>query len=379
MTAGTERLRVMVAMSGGVDSSVAAARCVAAGHDVVGVTLRLWGGESDSGCCSVSDVEDARRVAQQLGIDHHVFNLGDEFTRLVVEPYVADHAAGRTPNPCIECNRHLKFDRLLSRARALGFDAVATGHHARVVTDAGGVRRVGRGADTAKDQSYVLHMLDQSALSMVLLPVGELTKEAVRREAADLGLRTATKPDSQDVCFITSTGGRQAFLERRLELHPGAVVDLSGNEIGSVTAVELVTLGQRRGLGRSGSGEYHYAVDVDVAARRVTVGPAEALLTRCIAVGDVAWSAEPMWGEVLVQASAHGDPFAATVMAVDDATSVVTPHDPVRRIAPGQSVVFYVEDADAGEVVVGGGVACSPPAQPGVSSAPSDVATIGAV
>ncbi len=193
------RRRVMVAMSGGVDSSVAAALCVEAGHDVVGVTLRLWGGESDSGCCSVSDVEDARRVAHQLDIDHHVFNLADDFARHVVGPYVAAHAEGRTPNPCIECNRHLKFDRLLSRATALGFDAVATGHHARVVTDAGGVRRVARGADAAKDQSYVLYMLRADALGRVALPVGAMTKDEVRQHARRLGLATASKPDSQDV------------------------------------------------------------------------------------------------------------------------------------------------------------------------------------
>ena len=153
-------MRVLAAMSGGVDSSVATARLLDEGHEVVGVTLKLWGGESDSGCCSVSDVDDARRVADHLGVEHHVFAFADDFTRHVVDPYVADHAAGRTPNPCIECNRHLKFDRLLRRAVALGFDAVATGHHARIATRPDGTRRVARGVDAGKDQSYVLHMLD---------------------------------------------------------------------------------------------------------------------------------------------------------------------------------------------------------------------------
>ena len=186
---------------------------------MTGVTLRLWGGESDSGCCSVSDVDDARRVADHLGLDHHVFNFGPDFERHVVEPYVRDHRAGRTPNPCIECNRHLKFDRLLRRADQLGFDAVATGHHARIAGRAGRLR-VARGADPGKDQSYVLHMLDQATLARTLFPIGGLTKDRVRAMAAELGLRTAAKPDSQDVCFITSAEGRAAFLGRRTAAHP---------------------------------------------------------------------------------------------------------------------------------------------------------------
>ncbi len=244
-------MRVLVAMSGGVDSSVAASLLQDAGHEVVGATMKLWGGHSDSGCCSVADVEDARRVAQQLGIAHHVFNFTDDFDRHVVEPYVAAHAAGRTPNPCVECNRHLKFDRFLRRAVQLGFDAVATGHHARVAVS-GGRCRLLRGADPAKDQSYVLYMLSQPELSRMLLPVGEMTKAAVRHRATELGLRTAAKPDSQDVCFITRAAGREAFLGDRIPLHPGRLVDRSsGDEIGQVAAVELVTVGQRRGIGDS--------------------------------------------------------------------------------------------------------------------------------
>ena len=176
-------MKVLVAMSGGVDSSVAAAELQAAGHEVVGVTMRLWGGESDTGCCSVSDVDDARRVAQQLGIDHLVFNFSDDFNEHVVAPYVQAHVDGLTPNPCIECNRHLKFDRLSERARLLGFDAVATGHHARIERDDEGVMRLARGADDAKDQSYVVHMLDQAELAYTMFPVGHLTKAQVRERA----------------------------------------------------------------------------------------------------------------------------------------------------------------------------------------------------
>ena len=231
---------VLVGMSGGVDSSVAAALLVEAGHEVVGVTLKLGGGDSDTGCCSVSDVDDARRVAQQLDIDHLVFNFTEDFDRHAVDPYVRAHVDGQTPNPCIECNRHLKFDRLSRRAEQLGFDAVATGHHARIV-DVDGVHRVARGADAAKDQSYVVHMLDQATLAATLFPVGTMTKAAVRSEAARLGLRTAGKADSQDVCFITKSG-RESFLGARIPLRAGRVVDPSGSVVGEVSAVAIHAL-----------------------------------------------------------------------------------------------------------------------------------------
>ncbi len=340
---------VLVAMSGGVDSSVAAALLVEQGHAVTGVTLKLWGGESDTGCCSVSDVDDARRVAQQLGIDHHVFNFGDDFDAHVVAPYLADHAAGRTPNPCIECNRHLKFDRLLRRADALGFDQVATGHHARIAKLPDGTRRLARGADAAKDQSYVLYVLGQRELARTSLPVGDLTKAEVRANATRLGLRTAAKPDSQDVCFITSTGGRGRFVAQRVPLHPAEVVDTGGATVGAVDAVELVTIGQRHGLGISGMSVPRYAVDVDVAARRVTVGTEADLLRDEVELERMVWAAGPVQGRVRVQCSAHGDARPATV-----AGSTVRFARPVRRIAPGQSVVLY-----EGDQVVGGGVAVS--------------------
>jgi tRNA-specific 2-thiouridylase len=366
-------MRVLVAMSGGVDSSVAAALLVEAGEVVVGATMKLWGGPSDTGCCSVSDVEDARRVAQQLGIPHHVFNFSGEFSRHVVDPYVADHAAGRTPNPCVECNRHLKFDRLLQRAGQLGFDAVATGHHARVAAQADGTWSLRRGNDPAKDQSYVLYMLGQDQLSRIRLPVGELTKAEVRARASALGLRTATKPDSQDVCFISRVGGREQFLGQRIGLRPGQVRDRSGATIGSVPAVELVTIGQRRGLGslrpvEPGVGEApaevdtgrahispvdgrRYVIDVDLARAAVTVGPLEALLVKEVPVRDPVWVADPPAPDQVldVQVSAHGRTARArwspegTVHLLDA---------PVRRVAPGQSVVLY-----RGDAVVGGGLA----------------------
>ena len=347
-------MRVMVAMSGGVDSSVAAALARDEGHEVVGVTLKLWGGESDSGCCSVADVDDARRVAQQLGIDHHVFGFADEFTRFVVEPYVADHAAGRTPNPCVECNRHLKFDRLLRRARALGFDAVATGHHARIVERPDGTRRVARGADRAKDQSYVLHVLDQARLARTMLPVGHLTKAEVRAHAAALGLRSAAKPDSQDVCFVAATRGRARFLGDRIPLHPGRVIERDGTQVGRVDAVEMVTIGQRSGLGVSGTGRRRYAVAVDVGARTVTVGDEPDLLVATQPLEGLTWVDGPVGGATVdAQCSAHGVARPATVVSRRrGGAAELRWVEPGRRVAPGQSVVLYERDE-----VVGGATA----------------------
>ncbi len=337
---------VMVAMSGGVDSSVAAALLLDAGHEVVGVTMKLWGGPSDNGCCAVSDVEDARRVADHLGIEHHTFNFGDDFERDVVGPYVADHAAGRTPNPCIECNRHLKFDRLFRRADALGFATIATGHHARIVDAAGGPR-LARGADPAKDQSYVLHVLGTPVLERLLLPVGTITKADVRRLAADLDLRTATKPESQDVCFITSEHGRKSFLGDRIALKPARVVDRSGVQVGAVDSIELVTIGQRKGLGMAGGTDPRYVIDVDPEAQVVTVGESHDRLVQHSPLESWEWVSDPIETMVEVQCSAHGAPAPAQIGA--GRVEWIEPH---RRIAPGQSVVAYVDD-----VVVGGGLA----------------------
>ncbi|MBX3284487.1 MAG: tRNA 2-thiouridine(34) synthase MnmA [Actinobacteria bacterium] len=349
---GVGPVRVLVMMSGGVDSSVAAALLVDEGHEVVGATLKLWGGESDSGCCSISDVDDARRVADHLGIDHHTFNFGDAFTEHVVAPYAADHAAGRTPNPCIECNRHIKFAAVDERARRLGFDAVATGHHARVVQLPDGTRRIARGADADKDQSYVLHVLDQDRLSRTLLPIGGLHKDQVRAHAAAAGLRTASKPDSQDVCFITKAQGRGSFLGDRIPLTPARVVDVAGTAVGHVAAVELVTLGQRKGLGLPGGTDPRYVVGIDRATATVTVGGPEDLLVAEQLVAGWAWSAGPESGDVAVQVSAHGRPKAARVVTDRDGGAVVRWAEPQRRVAAGQSVVAYVDD-----LVVGGGTA----------------------
>ncbi len=344
---------VMVAMSGGVDSTVAAALLVEAGHDVVGVTLKLWGGESDSGCCSVADVTDARRVAHQLGIEHLVFNFTDEFDSHVVEPYVDAHRSGRTPNPCIECNRHLKFDRLLRRADALGFDLVATGHHAQVVTDADGYFRVGRGFDGAKDQSYVLYMLGQDELRRLQFPVGDRNKDDVRALAAEAGLLTAAKADSQDVCFIEHrTGGRSAFLGTRIPLRPGRLQTADGDVVGHVPAAQLVTIGQRKGLNLGGHDDRRYVTAIDhnegeSGEAVITVGPWEDLLVDRTPLDDLVWSAEPVDGPVEVQCSAHGARRPGRIL-----NGAVHWDEPHPRVAAGQAVVAYRNDA-----VVGGGLA----------------------
>ncbi|MEO5975096.1 MAG: tRNA 2-thiouridine(34) synthase MnmA [Ilumatobacteraceae bacterium] len=358
-------MKVLVAMSGGVDSSVAAAELKASGHEVVGVTMRLWGGESDTGCCSVADVDDARRVAQQLGIDHLVFNFSDDFNTHVVDPYVKAHVDGFTPNPCIECNRHLKFDRLSERARLLGFDAIATGHHARIEHDHNGTLRLTRGHDDAKDQSYVVHMLDQAELKYTMFPVGHLTKAQVRDRALELGLRTATKPDSQDVCFISRAGGREAFLGKRIPFRSAQVVHEDGTPAGQVEALELVTIGQRKGLGLPGGGPKRYVVAVDTPNARVVIGEDSRLMCDSFAVHNIAWSDAgdaarlALVSDVLVQSSAHGQVYPATIEIVGDAKDAVRVEwsSPQRRIAPGQSVVFY--DA-TNRYVIGGGISSTP-------------------
>ena len=349
-------MRILVAMSGGVDSSVAAAILREQGHEIAGATLRLWGGPSDSGCCSVADVDDARRVAQQLDIDHFVFNFSDDFDTHVVNPYVAAHQQGRTPNPCVECNRHVKFDLFAARAERLGYDAIATGHHVRRVELADGRVAIGRGHDPQKDQSYVVHMIGQAVLAKCVFPVGDLTKTEVRARAKALGLRTADKPESMDVCFIAKTdGGRRVFLGSRIPLRSARIVDTSGREVGTTDAVELVTIGQRRGLGQLGVPEARYVVDVDVPGQTVTIGTPEELLVDALVldqfVDSIGVLTDNSGHELLAQTSAHGDPFPVSVRAHSDGSVAVTFTEPRRRVAPGQTVVLYRDD-----LVAAGGI-----------------------
>lgn len=344
---GGERLRVLVAMSGGVDSSVAAALMRDQGHDVTGVTLKLWGGESDSGCCSVSDVEDARRVAAQLDLPHYVFNFAEDFNANVVDPYVADYASGRTPNPCVECNRSLKWGRLLNRARSMGFEALVTGHHARITRDGSGRAELRRGEDPAKDQSYVLAVLGQEELAMTLLPVGEMTKADVRVHATRLGLRTAAKAESMDVCFITR-GGRNAFLDARVPAAPGPIVDGDGAVVGAHDGVRGFTVGQRRGLAVA-AGERRYVIDVDAATATVTLGDRRDLLRGGIALSRVTSTGASIADgtTVLAQVRAHGESHPA-VWHGDHIEWV----EPQPRVAPGQIVALYEGDRVLGSAIV---------------------------
>jgi tRNA-specific 2-thiouridylase len=353
-------MKVLVAMSGGVDSSVAAGLLIEQGHDVVGATLKLWGGASDSGCCSVADVDDARRVAQMLGIDHHVFNYTEEFERHVVAPFVAGHAAGQSPNPCIECNRHIKFDLLFERAARLGFDAVATGHHAQVV-QRDGQHFLVRGADDQKDQSYVLGYLNEEQLAVLLLPIGAMHKSQVRIEAGRLGLRTWDKPDSQDVCFIEASKGREVFLRSRIDVTSAIIVDrLTGEELGETPAAELMTVGQRRGVLPGRDGEKRYVSKVDLASRRVEVGRLEEILIDTINLDEpsLTFSHDTVANAtvVLAQWSAHGRPQLATLRHNENESRSwwLELHAPARPVAAGQSVVLY--RASEPEIVEGAAI-----------------------
>ncbi len=348
-------MRVLVAMSGGVDSSVAAALMVEEGHEVVGVTLKQWehpdGSPPTSGCCTVADAEDARRVAAVLGIPYYVLDYVGDFWEAVVEPFGRAYLEGRTPNPCIECNRKVRFRALLERADRLGCDMLVTGHHARVVEDADGFR-LRRGRDAAKDQSYVLYMLGQAQLSRIRLPIGELTKDEVRARAAELGLRVAHKPDSQDLCFVGAGDYRTLLRRIRPEVvAPGDVVDVDGTVLGRHDGTAGFTVGQRRGLGIA-VGERRYVVEVRPETRTVVVGRREDLLAPGCVVEDVSFVAgsPPSDLGVEVQIRYRAAPVPARLHREADGRWFVEFAEPIEAPAPGQAAVFY-----RGDEVLGGG------------------------
>jgi tRNA-uridine 2-sulfurtransferase len=358
------RLRVLAAMSGGVDSAVAAARAAEAGHDVTGVHLALSANPRSyrtgaRGCCTLEDARDARRAADVIGIPFYVWDLAERFHRDVVQDFVDEYARGNTPNPCLRCNEKIKFAAVLDRAIALGFDAVCTGHYARLVPGGpGGPRapRLARSVDPAKDQSYVLAVLTSEQLSRAMFPLGDSTKDQVRKEAADRGLAVAAKPDSHDVCFIAD-GDTRKFLEGKLGAAPGAIIDTEGAVVGSHNGSYGFTVGQRKGLQigtPAQDGRPRYVLDIEPVSNTVTVGPAQALDVLAIEAKQAVWSgcaapAEPV--DCVVQLRAHGEPYPATARPHGDALHIAL-GQPARGVARGQAAVLYDGDVVLGSATI---------------------------
>jgi tRNA-specific 2-thiouridylase len=352
--------RVLVAMSGGVDSSVTAALLKQQGYEVIGVTFRLWAGnegqEHAKACCGIDSVEDARRVAQILGIPHYVLNLTEVFAKTVVADFVNEYAAGRTPNPCVRCNEFIKYRVFLRRAEALDADYIATGHYARIV--ANGHFRLLKAVDAQKDQSYVLYMLTQPVLARTLLPLGNFTKAQTRAMAQQFGLPVASKPDSQEICFVEGDDYREFLRKQRPELvKPGPIVTEDGKVVGTHMGVAFYTVGQRRGLGiHNPKGEPLYVVRIDAETNTLVVGRREALLTREAIVGAINWiSGEPPKGAIRARVkhryrSAEG---LAWVEPMEGRRARILWDEPQWAVTPGQIAVFY--DAETGEEVLGGG------------------------
>ena len=345
-------------MSGGVDSATAAARAVDAGHEVTGVHLALSANPKSyrtgaRGCCTLEDARDARRAADVIGIPFYVWDMAERFHRDVVEDFVAEYAAGRTPNPCLRCNEKIKFAAVLDRAVALGFDAVCTGHYARI---SGGVLH--RAADPAKDQSYVLAVLTAGQLRHALFPLGDTPKDQVRAEAARRGLAVADKPDSHDVCFIAD-GDTRAFLARHLGQAPGPIVDTSGAVLGEHDGAYAFTVGQRRGLrigNPAGDGQPRFVLDIEPVTRTVTVGPADQLDVTEITATRPVWTGCPPPDEprdCLVQLRAHGEPHPGTAWLDGDDLRLRL-HRPARGVAKGQAAVLYDGDAVLGSATISG-------------------------
>ena len=349
--------RVVVAMSGGVDSSLAACLLKEMDFEVIGATMRIWKGEeqgSPSGCCGAADVADARRVAQQLGIPYYVFNLEEEFEKEVIQYFCEEYRQGRTPNPCILCNERMKFGALLKRALELEADGLATGHYARLVFD----ERAGRyslkkGVDKRKDQSYVLFSLTQNQLSHALFPLGDYVKEEVRTRALQLGLRVHDKPESQEICFIHESS-YHAFLKGRLEesVETGPIVDKDGNVLGSHKGIPFYTIGQRRGL-RLAKGKPLYVTGIDRKKNTIIVGGKEEVLADTFVVDSLNWihppeEASTFSAQVKIRYNHPGS--EAVICSRGENEIEVKFKTPQKAITPGQAAVFY-----DGETVIGGG------------------------
>jgi tRNA-specific 2-thiouridylase len=365
-------IRVVVGMSGGVDSSVAAALLKEQGYDVVGIMLRLWSeppvydedGEAlttDNKCCSLESVSDARRVAHQLDIPFYIVNVEEPFRETIVDYFYDEYAAGRTPNPCLRCNRQIRFTLLLERALALGADYLATGHYVRVDDDPQtGLRQLRRAVDTSKDQSYVLHVLSQWQLQHALFPLGGYTKSEVRAMAAEHGLPVAGKAESQEICFVANDyrGFMRRYASETSRAAPaaGAIVDEAGTRLGTHEGLAYYTIGQRKGLGVSAREALH-VLKLDAARNAVVVGPAAALDRREFTVRETTWPSgvaptRPV--EVMVKVRYKATPAPGVVTLLPDGRASVALHEPLRAITPGQAAVFYA--GEDGDEVLGGGL-----------------------
>ena len=350
-------MRVLAAMSGGVDSSVAAWLLREQGYDCVGVTMKLFGNETlslDKGhpCCTLDDVEDAREVARKMGIPHYVFNFSDDFEEKVIRRFIAAYERGETPNPCIDCNRFLKFDKLRRRARELNCDYIATGHYARILEDGVGGFRLAKAADLSRDQSYVLYPIPREQLAQTLFPLGGLTKAEVREIAEREGFVNARKHDSQDICFVPD-GDYLAFMERHTgKAYPeGDILDLDGKVVGRHRGAAGLTIGQRRGVGVSSSGRIYVCAKC-MEANTVTVGPEEALYSRGCTAADWNWLVEPPRRpfRALVKTRYRQKEQPAEVFPEGDRVRLEF-DQPQRAVTPGQAAVVY----DRHGAVLGGG------------------------
>ncbi|RKN09273.1 tRNA 2-thiouridine(34) synthase MnmA [Streptomyces radicis] len=364
------RLRVLAAMSGGVDSAVAAARAADAGHDVTGVHLALSANPRSfrtgaRGCCTVEDSRDARRAADVIGIPFYVWDLAERFRADVVDDFIAEYREGRTPNPCLRCNEKIKFAALLDKALALGFDAVCTGHYATVVRGPDGRRELHRSADLGKDQSYVLGVLDERQLAHAMFPLGDTraTKAEIRAEAERRGLAVARKPDSHDICFIAD-GDTRGFLAGHLGAAEGDILDEEGHKVGTHQGAHVFTIGQRRGL-RIGhpapDGKPRYVLDISPVSNTVTVGPAESLDVVALTAIKPRWCGAPPTGPAAftAQLRAHGAETPVTAEPTGEEIRVRFA-EPVRGVAPGQAIVLY----DGTRVVGSGTIATTERAVP---------------
>ncbi|MGE5618191.1 MAG: tRNA 2-thiouridine(34) synthase MnmA [Sphingomonadaceae bacterium] len=361
---------VVVAMSGGVDSSVAAALLNQQGYDVVGVTLNVWPEKSlveadtrHNACCSLDSVEDARRVADLLGIPHYTLNFRDVFDRTVIEDFAREYLRGRTPNPCVRCNRFVKFDALLAKSRALGAEYLATGHYARVARSDEGRYVLRRAVDASKDQSYALYSLTQEQLAHTLFPLGEMEKTETRRIAARLGLITARKPDSQEICFVPDNDYAR-FLRQRIPsaARPGPILDQRGEVLGTHPGIAFFTVGQRKGLGLASSTPL-YVLEIIPERNAVVVGERDALYSAGLIAGDVNWvSMEEPSGPVRVDARIRyrAPEVPAMARVQGDGSLLVEFDEPQRAVSPGQAVVLYQGD----RVVAGGTIERAVSGQP---------------